>query len=178
LGVVTALSVTAISGPESGVLRIQHMDTPPSASIHEEATVSTAVPFMSVFNKLVMFDQKWPNSFESIVPDLATSWSERRRQAHFKLREGVKWHGKSHSPEDVVCTVDLLLGKGACGAIRAAPGARMSKATRLRRHAAFKHRQPRCSLLASGCSPIYPATSRPPTCGAGRSAPVPSSSSS
>jgi peptide/nickel transport system substrate-binding protein len=39
-----------------GVLRIQHMDTPPSASIHEEATVSVAVPFMSLYNNLVMFD--------------------------------------------------------------------------------------------------------------------------
>ena len=34
-----------------GVLKIQHMDTPPSASIHEEATVSTAVPFMSALQQ-------------------------------------------------------------------------------------------------------------------------------
>ena len=59
-----------------GVLKIQHMDTPPSASIHEEATVSTAVPFMGVYNNLVIFDQHVAkNSFESIVPDLATSWT-------------------------------------------------------------------------------------------------------
>ena len=58
-----------------GVLRIQHMDTPPSASIHEEATVSVAVPFMSLYNNLVMFDQHVPkNSLESVVPDLATKW--------------------------------------------------------------------------------------------------------
>src|SRR5215204_6792039 len=58
-----------------GVLKIQHMDTPPSASIHEEATVSTAVPFMSLYNNLVMYDQHVAkNSFESIVPDLATKW--------------------------------------------------------------------------------------------------------
>ena len=58
-----------------GVLRIQHMDTPPSASIHEEATVSVAVPFMSLYNNLVMFDQHAPkNSLETVVPDLATKW--------------------------------------------------------------------------------------------------------
>ena len=41
------------------------MDNPPSASIHEEATVSVPVPFMSVYNNLVMFDQHVPkNSLE------------------------------------------------------------------------------------------------------------------
>src|SRR5438045_8850957 len=59
-----------------GILKIQHMDTPPSASIHEEATVSTAVPFMGLYNNLVVFDQNVAkNSFESIVPDLATKWT-------------------------------------------------------------------------------------------------------
>ncbi len=58
-----------------GVLKIQHMDTPPSASIHEEATVSVAVPFMALYNNLVIFDQHVAkNSLDSIVPDLATSW--------------------------------------------------------------------------------------------------------
>ena len=59
-----------------GVLKIQHMDTPPSASIHEEATVSAVMPFMALYNNLVMFDQHVArNSFESVVPDLATSWT-------------------------------------------------------------------------------------------------------
>ena len=31
---------------------------PPSASIHEEATISTVFPFMPVFNNLVVFDQR------------------------------------------------------------------------------------------------------------------------
>ena len=73
-------AVLGFAGPvaaqrSGGVLRIQHMDTPPSASIHEEATVSVAVPFMSLYNNLVMFDQHAPkNSLETVVPDLATKW--------------------------------------------------------------------------------------------------------
>ncbi|HEY2612725.1 MAG TPA: peptide ABC transporter substrate-binding protein, partial [Reyranella sp.] len=77
-----------------GVLKIQHMDTPPSASIHEEATVSVVVPFMGLFNNLVIFDQNVArNSFDSIVPDLATSWSWSGdgKQLAFKLRQGVRW---------------------------------------------------------------------------------------
>ena len=99
-----------------GVLKIQHMDTPPSASIHEEATVSAAVPFMSLYNNLVMFDQHVAkNSFESIVPDLATkwAWSADGKQLVFTLRQGVKWHdGKPFTAKDVACTFELLLGEG------------------------------------------------------------------
>ena len=50
-----------------GVLKIQHMDTPPSASIHEEATVSTAVPFMGIYNNLVIFDQQQPTNTEKTI---------------------------------------------------------------------------------------------------------------
>ena len=42
-GVVAFVMATAGAGwaqKAGGVLKIQHMDTPPSASIHEEATVS------------------------------------------------------------------------------------------------------------------------------------------
>ncbi|MBN8902192.1 MAG: hypothetical protein J0H57_14265, partial [Rhodospirillales bacterium] len=60
---------------QGGVLRVTHRDNPPSASIHEEATISTDMPFMAVFNNLVVFD---PNSkqdrLDQIVPELATEW--------------------------------------------------------------------------------------------------------
>jgi peptide/nickel transport system substrate-binding protein len=89
---VVAMAITPGAGwaqKSGGVLKIQHMDTPPSASIHEEATVSVVVPFMAVFNNLVMFDQHVAkNSFDSIVPDLATSWawSDNGMKLAFKLR--------------------------------------------------------------------------------------------
>ena len=37
-----------------GTLRISHRDNPPSASIHEESTISVNQPFMAVFNNLVV----------------------------------------------------------------------------------------------------------------------------
>jgi len=98
-----------------GVLKVHHQDSPASMSILEEATYSTVVPMMGVFNNLVMYKQDEPqNSMQSIVPDLATSWSwsEDGTELSFKLRQGVKWHdGKLFSAADVKCTFDLLLGK-------------------------------------------------------------------
>jgi len=148
-----------------GILKIQHMDTPPSASIHEEATVSTAIPFMSVFNNLVMFDQNVAkNSFESIVPDLATSWSwsSDGTKLSFKLRQGVKWHdGKPFTAKDVQCTFGLLLG---ADKLRRNPrSAWYSNVAKVTADGDFdatfqlKNPQPALlALLASGYSPIYP----------------------
>ena len=70
-----ALALAAASGAQAqksgGILRMYFQDSPPSASIHEEATTSTVVPFMGLYNNLVMFDQNVAkNSFDSIVPDL------------------------------------------------------------------------------------------------------------
>ena len=73
LGLVAAAVVALPTNPgvaqkSGGVLKIEHMDTPPSASILEEATVSTVVPFMGLFNNLVMYDQNVArNSLDSIV---------------------------------------------------------------------------------------------------------------
>ncbi|MDP1966202.1 MAG: peptide ABC transporter substrate-binding protein, partial [Reyranella sp.] len=54
---VTAAS-PALAQKQGGTLRVTHRDNPPSASIHEEATNSTIMPFMAVFNNLVMFDPR------------------------------------------------------------------------------------------------------------------------
>jgi peptide/nickel transport system substrate-binding protein len=169
LAVTMALGVAgpAAAQKSGGVLRIQHMDTPPSASIHEEATVSTAVPFMSLYNNLVMFDQNAPkNSLETIVPDLATSWewTANNTKLVFKVREGVKWHdGKPFTAKDVACTFDLLLGGESDTKLRRNP--RSSWWTNVEKvtadsdtQATFHLKAPQPSLLAllsSGYTPIY-----------------------
>jgi hypothetical protein len=40
-----------------GILKVFHRDSPASMSIHEEATWSTTMPMMGVFNNLVLYDQ-------------------------------------------------------------------------------------------------------------------------
>jgi peptide/nickel transport system substrate-binding protein len=106
----------AFAQKQGGTLRISHRDNPPSASIHEEATVSTVDPFMAVFNNLVVFDPKVKaNSPDHIVPDLAESWtwSDDHTKLTFKLRQGVKWHdGKPFTSADVKCTFDAVRGHG------------------------------------------------------------------
>jgi peptide/nickel transport system substrate-binding protein len=115
---VLALSATAAAAQapkHGGILRVQHRDNPPSASIHEEATISTVMPFMGVFNNLVMFGTKTnQDSADDIVPDLAESWSwsPDGTALTFKLRDGVKFHnGKPFTAADVKCTFDMLQGK-------------------------------------------------------------------
>ena len=105
----------AFAQKQGGTLRMYIWDNPPSASIHEEATVSTVTPFMSLFNNLVLYDQhKRLNTTDNIRPELATSWAwnDDKTKLTFKLREGVKWHdGKPFTAKDVVCTLDKLQDK-------------------------------------------------------------------
>ena len=54
----------AFAEKSGGILKFYHRGTPPSGSIHEEATSSTVVPYMSVFNNLVMFDQACGGGFK------------------------------------------------------------------------------------------------------------------
>ena len=81
----------------------------------EESTQAVNRPMMGVFNNLVMFKQdELQNTPDSIVPELATSWSwnEDGTELTFPLRQGVKWHdGKPFTAADVKCTMDLLQGK-------------------------------------------------------------------
>ena len=105
----------ALAQKQGGTLRIYHRDNLPSASIHEEATISTVQPFMAIFNNMVVYDQKKPlNSPETIVPDLADSWAwdDSKTKLTFKLHPGVKWHdGKPFTAKDVQCTWYKLTGK-------------------------------------------------------------------
>ncbi len=122
-GLVAAVSAAAMliaAGPalaqkRGGTLRMYVWDNPPSASIHEEATVSTTAPFMPVFSNLVLYDQhKRLNTMDTIQPELATGWAwdETKTKLTFKLRDDVKWHdGKPFTAKDVACTLDRLQGK-------------------------------------------------------------------
>src|SRR5215510_11390757 len=94
---VVAMSVggMALAQKPGGILKMYSIDSPASMSILEESTIFAEGPMMSVFNNLVLFDQHVKqNSLQSIVPDLATSWSwsEGGTKLTFALRQGVKWH--------------------------------------------------------------------------------------
>lgn len=112
---ILSMTDAALAQKAGGVVRIPQRDMPASASIHEEATYSTQIPFMGVYNNLVIYDQHIPqNSLDTIVPELAESWSwsEDRMRLTFKLRQGVRWHdGKPFTANDVQCTWEMLQEK-------------------------------------------------------------------
>src|SRR3978361_1999409 len=118
------LSAPAWAQKHGGVLTIPHIDSPPSPSIHEEATASVVIPFMPMFNNLVIFDQHIPqHSLDTIRPELASAWkwSTTGTDLTFTLRPGVKWHdGKPFTSADVKCTWDMVSGL-APGKIRKSP---------------------------------------------------------
>lgn len=159
---------SAAAQKQGGTLRIYHRDNPPSASLHEESTVSAIQPFMAMFNNLVLFDQaKALNSLETIVPDLASSWTwdDSKTKLTFKLREGVRWHdGKPFSAKDVQCTWHALLGKSGTEEFRRNPRKvwyyNLKEVTAngdLEATFHLGHPQPSfLMLLASGFSPVYP----------------------
>ena len=81
--VMMALPDSSFAEPKSGgIFRMYHRDSPGSASIHEGATYSINIPFMPVFNNLVIFDQhKAQNSAGSAAAGARGELGlERRRQ--------------------------------------------------------------------------------------------------
>src|SRR5712671_89827 len=168
VGLVTvATADRALAQKQGGILKSYSIDSPASLSIHEEVTIYAVRPAMGVFNNLVMYDQQVKqNSLQSIVPDLASSWTwdEDGTRLTFKLREGVKWHdGKPFTAKDVKCTWDLLQGK-ASEKFRINP--RKAWYRNLEEvtangdyEATFVMKRPQpafIALLASGFSPVYP----------------------
>ena len=165
--VLLATALPAAAQKHGGILTVPHIDTPPSPSIQEEGTASVVIPFMPLFNNLVLFDQHIPrHSLETIVPELATkwTWSNDGTDLTFALREGVKWHdGKPFTSADVKCTWDMVSGL-VPGKIRKSP--RQAWFTNLKEISVngahevtfhLKRRQPSfIALLAAGWSPVYP----------------------
>jgi len=157
----------ALAQKSGGTLKIYHRDSPASMSILEEATLSTSMPMMGVFNNLLLYDQHVPqNSLQAIVLELATgwSWSEDGKELSFMLREGVKWHdGRPFTANDVKCTWDLLTGKSS-EKLRINPRKAWYQnlegvATNGDFAVTFELKQPQpalLALLASGLAPVYP----------------------
>ena len=160
-------SQAALAQKQGGTLKVYFFDSPASMSIHEEATIAAEGPMMGVFNNLAMYKQDMPQSgLQSIVPELATSWStnEEGTELTFPLRQGVKWHdGKPFTAQDVKCTWELLAGrtneklrinprKSWYGNVaEVTPNGDFQVTFRLKRA------QPALlALLASGWAPIYP----------------------
>ncbi len=158
---------SAAEPKQGGILRIYHRDSPGSASIHEGATYSINIPFMPVFNNLVIFDQHIAqNSTATLRPELAESWawSGDNKTLTFKLRKDVKWHdGKPFTSADVKCTFDMLMGKSQ-QKFRQNPRKSWydevnEVTTNGDYEASFNLKRPQpalLSLLASGYTPVYP----------------------
>lgn len=158
---------SALAQKRGGTLRVYNTTQPPSASIHEESTIATNMPFSAVFNNLVRFDPAKPlNSFDTIVPELATSWTwdASGTKLSFKLRQGVSWHdGKPFTAKDVQCTWHWLNGK-VTGYLKRSPRAiwyeNLKEVTVEADDAVTFHlEKPQPSMLAmlaSGLSPVYP----------------------
>jgi ABC-type dipeptide transport system, periplasmic component len=108
-----------------GILRLASPAARPTCRSTSRSTIFAEMPMMGVFNNLIVFDQHKPQvSLDTIVPDLATSWSwnDDDTALTFQLRQDVKWHdGKPFTAADVKCTWDLLLDKRptSCGSTRA-----------------------------------------------------------
>ena len=84
----------AAAQKKGGTLRLYHNDNPPSTSLLEESTIASVMPFAAVFNNLVVFDPAKPHeSIETVIPDLAETWSwdASNTKLTFKLRQG---HGE------------------------------------------------------------------------------------
>ncbi len=162
-----AASSTSFAQKQGGTLKIGHFDSPASMSMLEELTVAVNRPVMGVFNNLVLYKQDEPqNTFDLIVPELATSWSwnEEGTELTFPLQKGVKWHdGKPFTAADVKCTLDLLQGKST-EKLRINPRKSwFDNVTQVSANGDFevtfhlKRPQPSLlAMLATGWTPIYP----------------------
>ena len=168
LGIALFAASPAAAQKKGGTSRLYHNDNPPSASLLEESTIASVTPFAAVFNNLVVFDPaRVHESIETVIPDLAESWSwdPTNTKLTFRLRQGVKWHdGQPFTAKDVQCTWRMLIGKGDAADFHRNP--RRVWYSKLQDvsingdyEATFELAEPQPSLpvlLASAFSPVYP----------------------
>lgn len=167
LGIVAMAASPASAQKKGGTLRLYHNDNPPSTSLLEESTIASVMPFAAVFNNLVVFDPaKVHESIDTVIPDLADSWSwdSTNTKLTFKLHHGVKWHdGQPFTAKDVQCTWRMLIGKAETQDFKRNP--RKVWYTKLRDvsvngdDATFELTEPQpglLALLASAFSVVYP----------------------
>jgi len=165
--VLLAMATVAFAQKSGGILKRANDENPPSASLHEEGSNIVTTPFVPVFNNLIVFDpSKSLSRPESIVPDLATSWSwsADNKTLTFKLRHGVKWHdGKPFTAADVKCTWDAVAGKRDAGWRRNPRQAWFSNLQEIvvegEDQVSFRLTRPQPSFLhffAGGWSVVYP----------------------
>lgn len=168
IGIALMIAAPAAAQKRGGTLRLYHNDNPPSASLHEESTIASVTPFSAVFNNLVTFDpSKAHESIDTVIPDLAESWSwdPTNTKLTFRLRQGVKWHdGQPFTAKDVQCTWRMIIGKSDVQDFKRNP--RKVWYTKLRDvsvngdyEATFELSEPQPglpALLASAFSPVYP----------------------
>jgi peptide/nickel transport system substrate-binding protein len=153
-----------------GILNATLIESPPSFSIHDEATIGATWPVMPCYNNLVWFDPlKKQESPDTIIPELAEKWAwqDGGKSLVFFLRKDVKWHdGQLFTSKDVKYTFDT---------VREAPEITVKLRVNPRKlwyeniesmeatdpqTVIFRLKRPQPSLLlmlASGYSPIYPS---------------------
>jgi peptide/nickel transport system substrate-binding protein len=140
---------------------------PASASVHEEASIVTIMPFMSVFNNLFVFNQQAErNDPNDLTAELATEWrwSPDNTRLTLRLREGVTWHdGKPFTSADVKCTWDTLTGRRNAGWRKNPRRLWYANLKEVETNGdfevSFQLERPQPSFvafLASGFSPVYP----------------------
>src|SRR6185295_6133055 len=168
LAVALLATTPAAAQKKGGTLRLYHNDNPPSTSLLEESTIASVMPFAAVFNNLVVFDPAKPHeSIDTVIPDLAESWSwdSTNTKLTFKLKQGVKWHdGQPFTAKDVQCTWRMLIGKGESTDFKRNPrkvwySKLQDVAINGDYEATFELSEPQPSLpvlLASAFSPVYP----------------------
>ncbi len=168
LALLALAAAPASAQKAGGVLHGVLVETWPSLSMHEDASVSTIWPAIPMYSNLLLYDPKrLVAGRPALVGELAESWawSEGGKRLTFKLKRGVTWHdGKPFTGADVKYTFDL---------VRDLPSKRLKLNPRKLWYAnvvelrtagdyevAFVLKQPQpglVNLLASAYALIYPA---------------------